>query len=503
MLKADHIKIYAATAAILALCLMALCLLVVALARPAEAAFLGNNGLIAFVSNRDAGAGEIYTMKPDGTGTIRITFPTGGNADPAFSPDGTKIAFRSGSRTNYEISVMNADGSGRVQLTDTSSAEQEPAWSPDGQKIAFVANSFDVDGQTDLEIWTMNADGTGRTQVTNNAFPDTQPAWSPDGARIAFVSARTGDTNRNVYVMDADGSDQTSITPNSPAGCSSNCYGGHDDDPTWSPDGQKIAYVHGYGPPSNPFAGGGLPNIWTMDPTGANKTNVSNDPDVSAVTPAYSPDGARIVFVGATGTNRDIWMMDADGTDPRVVQANAAHDTSPDWQQDSLPPETKITSGPTGTTGSASAGFAFVSSDTHSTFECSLDGAPYSPCASNKKLLRPDERPPHLLGAGHRRRGQHGRHPRDAHLDRRHRAAEHGHNLRAFGGPHQEHLGELRVLRRGRLQVPVQPRRRRLRLVRIPEVLRGPPERGAQLPGSRRGRRREHGPHPGCPFVDG
>jgi dipeptidyl aminopeptidase/acylaminoacyl peptidase len=321
-------------------------------------------------------------MKPDGTGVTRITFPTGGNGDPAYSPDGSKIAFKSPSRSNYEISVMNADGTGRTQLTSTSVVESEPTWSPDGQKIAFVASSSDVDGQTDPEIWTMNANGTGRTQLTNNTFPDTQPAWSPDGAKIAFVSARTGDTNRNVYVMNADGTGQTSITPNSPPGCSSNCYQGHDDDPTWSPDGSKIAYVHGYGPPDNPFAGGGLPNIWTMDPTGANKTNVSNNPDVSSVHPAWSPDGTRIAYVGATDTNRDIYAMNADGTGQGVLHTNAANDVKPDWQQDSIPPQTTTTSGPSGATNSTSASFSFVSSETGSTFECSLDGAAFTACPS-------------------------------------------------------------------------------------------------------------------------
>lgn len=307
-------------------------------ARSAEAELPGKNGKIAFVSNRAAGAGEIYTMRPDGTGVTRITFPNGGNSDPAFSPDGAKIAFTSPSASNYEISVMNADGTGRKQLTNTPVAESEPTWSPDGTRIAFVANSFGVDGQTDLEIWVMNAKGGDRTRLTNNTFPDTQPAWSPLGNKIAFVSARTGDTDDNVYVMNANGSRQTNITPNSPTGCSSNCYQGHDDNPAWSPDGSKIAYVHGYGPPENPFAGGGVPNIWTMDPNGTNKTNISNNSSVSGVRPAYSPDGTRIVYVGAANTNRDIWIMNANGKGQKVLHANAANDISPDWQRSTTPP---------------------------------------------------------------------------------------------------------------------------------------------------------------------
>ena len=343
--------------------------------QPAEAAFPGKNGKIFFQSDRD-GNPHIYSINPNGTDLSRLTF-TSANTDPAVSPDGTKIAFIGGSTTNtsYEVFVMNADGSGRRQVTNTSVAEQQPTWSPDGTRIAFVAND---------EILVMNADGTGQTQLTNNAFPDTQPAWSPDGSRIAFVSARTGDNNRNVYVMNADGTGQASITPDSPTGCSSNCYQGHDDAPTWSPDGTKIAYVHGYGPPTNPFAGGGLPNIWTMDPTGANRTNLSNDPGTSGTMPTWSPDGTKIAYVGvASGTtNRDIWAMNANGTDQAVLHANAAHDINPDWQQDSISPQTTVTSGPPSLTRSTSASFGFTSTEIGSRFQCSLDGAAFAACAS-------------------------------------------------------------------------------------------------------------------------
>lgn len=349
MTKTRQIKvlIIAATVA------LALGLLALVAAKPAEAAFPGNNGKIAFQSNRDAGAGEIYTMKPDGTGVIRITF-SGSSSDPAFSPDGSRIAFKSASRTNYEISVMNADGSGRRQITATSVVEQEPAWSPDGTKLIYASSSFDVDGQTDLEIWTINADGTGRRQLTSNTFPDTQPAWSPDGTKIAFVSARTGDTNRNIYVMNADGTGQASITPNSPTGCSPNCYQGHDDNPAWSPDGSKIAYVHGYGPPSNPFAGGGVPNIWTMDPNGANKTNVSNNPDTSATQPAWSPDGTQIAYVGVApaSTNRNIYVMNTNGTGQAPI-ADLRHDINPDWQPVPQCTNTNATTGNDVITGTA------------------------------------------------------------------------------------------------------------------------------------------------------
>ena len=282
---------------------------------------LARTAKLSFQSNRDVASGEIYTITPGGTPT-RTTF-SNGSGDPAYSPDGGKIAFVS----NNQVFVMNADGSGRRQVTTSPTAKTDPAWSADGTRIAYVSNSFDVDMQTDLEIWSIRAEGTGRTQLTSNTFPDTQPAWSPLGDRIAFVSARTGDTDRNVYVMDSDGANQQSITPNSPPGCSSNCYQGHDDDPSWSPDGSKIAYIHGDLP-----AGGGLPDIWMMDPNGDNRINVSNSNTVSYAQPAWSPRGDRFVAVGATDTNRNIYVMDSDGTGQVEIDTNAKNDINPDWQ---------------------------------------------------------------------------------------------------------------------------------------------------------------------------
>jgi hypothetical protein len=137
--------------------------------KPAEAAFPGQNGKIAFESNRDGAANfEIYAINPNGTGLDRLTNNTQGDRSPAWSPDGNKIAFQS----NEEIYTMNANGTGLDRLTNNTQEDESPAWSPDGNKIAFASNR---DGN--YEIYAMNANGTQLDRLTNNPKDDYSPDW--------------------------------------------------------------------------------------------------------------------------------------------------------------------------------------------------------------------------------------------------------------------------------------------------------------------------------------
>jgi Tol biopolymer transport system component len=138
---------------------------------------------------------------------------------PAWSPDGSKIAFQTDRTGNgVEVFVMNADGSSPVNLTnDPGSFNARPAWSPDGARIAFTSGR---DGN--LEIYVMNADGSGQTRLTNDPELDSYPVWSPDGGFIGFRSDRDG--NIEVFGMAADGSNQQNLTQNAATDCH----------PTWS-----------------------------------------------------------------------------------------------------------------------------------------------------------------------------------------------------------------------------------------------------------------------------
>ena len=153
-----------------------------------------------------------YVVRADGSGARRLPYIP---LTAVWSPDGRRIAFartpdwcwkaRPCYSSHSDIYVMNADGSGTRKLTHNALQNAEPAWSPDGRKIAFRSTR---NGNRD--IYVMNADGSGKRNLTRNAAWDSRPSWSPDGREIAFVSNRDG--RLESYVTNADGSGQRSLT---------------------------------------------------------------------------------------------------------------------------------------------------------------------------------------------------------------------------------------------------------------------------------------------------
>ena len=180
--------------------LLALAAVSLIVATVAGAAGSGN-GRIAFTTLRD-GRAEIDVVGLDGTGRASLT-ASGVSAEPAWSPDGTRIAYTC---ANFSLCLMNADGSGQTALTDTGSwsgtyvYDEYPTWSPDGKKLAFQSNR----GNLDYAIWVVNADGTGPVQLTT-AGRDDAPSWSPDGTKITFYRLAPSSPALILNVMDSDG----------------------------------------------------------------------------------------------------------------------------------------------------------------------------------------------------------------------------------------------------------------------------------------------------------
>jgi VCBS repeat-containing protein len=129
--------------------------------------------------------------------------------DADWSPDGQSIVFTSHPVTDdpqfsnqAEIYVINPDGTGRLQLTFNDYEERGPAWSPDGTRIAFSARIGG--GRADFEICVMNADGTGFQQLTDNSVGDLTPSWSPDGTQIAFHRTVPGEAEMFIMTLNPD-----------------------------------------------------------------------------------------------------------------------------------------------------------------------------------------------------------------------------------------------------------------------------------------------------------
>jgi Tol biopolymer transport system component/plastocyanin len=244
-----------------------------------------------------------------------VTFTT---ASPVTGP--SQIAFWANG-----IRVMNADGSGGRNVT-TGLTDYQPAWSPDGSRIAFTSDRFAE--PFDHDIVVVNVDGTGMTQLTSGPDHDSAPAWSPDGTTIAFIRGECTDAECTsqrgyVYVMNAaDGSGATRLEP----ATGDTWEGGASGGPTWSPDGSRIAFGRqdelGY-------------DIWVMNSDGSNVTRLTSSA-ANDLQPAWSPDGSAIAFASDRDGNLDIYVMRPDGSDVTQVinGSESSQNLDPSWSPD-------------------------------------------------------------------------------------------------------------------------------------------------------------------------
>lgn len=296
---------------------------------------------VAFVQQRGgvhprggARYSDIYVMNADGSESRRLTRSPQNDGDPVWSPDGRRVAFvrirgglcrspvRCPLKGRADVYVVNADGSGLRRLAHaitfaplsgapSAGLAANPAWSPDGRKIAYVDNR---DGTADISVVT--ADGGGLRHLTRTPGTDRRrswsqdgPVWSPDGRQLAFGSDRDRKEGE-IYVINADGSGLRRLTRNWKA----------DGGPVWSPDGRKMLFLRSAGPGLWSYFTNG--DVWVMNTDGSGQRNLTRSethPFATDRSPAWSPDGRKILFVSNRDRNGEIYVMNADGTGKRNV----------------------------------------------------------------------------------------------------------------------------------------------------------------------------------------
>src|SRR5215207_5237936 len=238
---------------------------------------------------------DLWVMDADGTNQTNLTnTPDTNEGQPAWSPDGTKIAFtgpgdlnEDGSGGLGDVYVMDADGTNRTNLTDTPNrSDYQPSWAPSGAQLTFVR---EVPGRVISEqpdIFVMDANGENASNLTQTDESESGPDWSPDGAKIAFAGVR--DSGWEILTTDPDGQNETILTGDG--------FDGNDEAPDLSPDGTKVVFMK-----QSQVGGCCEPwEIWAVNRDGSGDTNLTNHPS-DDMGPSWSPDGTEITFT----TNRD------------------------------------------------------------------------------------------------------------------------------------------------------------------------------------------------------
>ncbi|MCB1164577.1 MAG: TolB family protein [Leptospiraceae bacterium] len=263
-----------------------------------------NPDRILFVSDETVFT-NIYSMASDGSDVHQLTFEVYDLDKPAWSPDGSRIAFSYANVATTGISIMNADGSGRIDLLADTNLQSQPTFSADGTQIIFTSNRPSAGTNY---IWRMDLDGSNLVQLSpTDGVPRGQASMSKGSSFIYYMD--TINTNDDVYRMDLNGANVTQVTSG----------GGDEDEPQISADGTFIAYEDSG-------------QIYTVVLDGSLPINISNN-GFQDHDPAISPDNSRIVFRSdRNGGLSNIYTMNKDGSNPIPIRTNNSfYFTSPAW----------------------------------------------------------------------------------------------------------------------------------------------------------------------------
>jgi Tol biopolymer transport system component len=294
--------------------------------------FVRAGGVIEEVAGREAPSrSQIFIMNADGSGLRPLTSTSMWVGEAALSPDGRTIVFSAvdrvpGSQPTQSIFLMSADGTGLTRLTECRapdcSLDHWPAWSPDGTQVAFVRGGGEVP-----QLMIMGADGSGlrRVPVTSHG----RPVWSPDGTSILMGPLYTNNPRSRPQFVTVDPVTGRATTIEWDPGLQPPLYPG---EAAWAPDGSLIAFN---GRETSW-------TLYVMRPDGTDVRQVLLDCTAIGIIPiggecdhidvAWSPDSRHILLSGAGAFGGDLYVVDPDGTHFRHLTSGPDQDSSPTWQ---------------------------------------------------------------------------------------------------------------------------------------------------------------------------
>jgi Tol biopolymer transport system component len=267
---------------------------------------------IVFSSKRD-GQYHIYRMDAAGQNVVRLTNTSKDDLFPALSFDGTRVALvrprtDASNHVHNDIYIVNSDGTNGhwARSTPCSCELFRPSWSPNGAKLALTMS---LNGTYYVAYLVLGTGQLGAYSTGYGGRPGTWAAYTPAG-KIVYV----GPTSKTLIQINADGSGATTLyTSSTPFG-----------QPALSPDGKKLAYIQIVDPSLS------LPAIYVKDfGTGTNK-RLTWDYGYNSQ-PTWSPDGSRIAFVSTRTGAAQIWKMDASGGSLAQLTHTSTSEGYPSW----------------------------------------------------------------------------------------------------------------------------------------------------------------------------
>jgi TolB protein len=222
---------------------------------------------------------------------------------PAWSPDGTKVAYVSFENKKPVVYVQNLVTTQRTIVANFKGSNSAPNWSPDGTRLAVALSR---DGLT--HVYIVNADGSGLRRLTYSDSIDTEPQFAPDGRTIYFTSDRSG--GPQIYKMSVDGGTAQRVTFN----------GSYNISPRISPDGKTLAYIS---------RRDGKFQLYTLDLTNGQEQRLSDT--VKDESPSFSPNGRYIMYATETGRRLTLAVVSVDGRVKQTLTTQAGDIREPTW----------------------------------------------------------------------------------------------------------------------------------------------------------------------------